>query len=1185
MMKIKRKNKEKAMGKKMYKVATALLSVCTALCLLFGIAFVRSTDNVLIGSAELVASTKWSNPTTNANLAANEDTETGYTHLSGMTAWGDRLYYNEKLTLDGLTVTIGSTNMAASSRFGVGFTNDAGGYTPQSGPFNVTVVPSRYDGQDCVYFNSTHADGTIVYTADTFAVGVCNVDGNVVDRFISAPSTETRYSIAFKYMGQFSAELGDYWQATITLEKGNTFRSNLQSATIAFLESSLNGILDSNRQCYLSAFGMENAGDFYVGVITAEEKALLAAADSALSAYQTKKTSSATASVVAEREAAVEALASLPERYQSDYQAQLLAIDKIDNTWTPAWNTCAAATYDTDTMYSNLTPTDYGDRIYYNEKVKLDGLTVTIGSTNMVAGSRFGFGFTNDQSGYTPESGPFNVTVAPSEYEGQNSVYLNSTHASGTIVYITDTTTAGVCTVNDNVENRFVSATSAETRYTVTFTYRGEHPSGYGPYWTAKITLDKGNAFAEDLTSATVDFLDASLNGILDSEGKCYLSAFGMGSAGAFYMGVKTPEESAKLATADAALETYRAAIVNKEDSTQAKEAYLQAISSLPANEYAAYAWKGTELEELKIALENVTQSVSVTVSDTLSWNYKVNVPEGVEVDRVVLTSEMLGEKEVYTEGTIDEQGRFVITTQTVTPQYLTEQVAINFVAYDADGNALITYDFVYSIQEYCEELLRTSSDKTLRTALVDLLNYGTEAQKYVNVNTGNLANATIDKYQGLATEFDASGATNVLAANQGSVVTFTAASLLLEDKVSVYAKFTTTANVANLTATAQIGSGAAVALEIQEDSNGVYYVVLSGVSPMQYAENIIFSVYNNGSLDAQCRYSVNSYIARMHNNAKCEAIVKALYSYGAGISAYATAASDTTTVHTIADTLFQNGLLIKSPDGSLETTATTVNSGATPSWVLAQWNSVDSIQQTNAVDGVFTYADTAKELVVDTNTGAISMDMKGSVEYADGGRTAVEQDWPHLVMEQNYYGEDLIHLSEMESVRMQMKYTVTKCENSIPAHNYDTSNLHCAQFVWYITLQNRTEGHTDYGKYMWFGMVLFDNRYPYTEYGRTNKTADNSDQFIYQPGTADWSPTGLMPGVGDTITIDYDIMEVARIAYNEATKWNRWDTVFSSTTWEDLYVGAMNFGIEIPGTYDMSVDIEHVGMASVPKA
>ena len=115
--------------------------------------------------------------------------------------------------------------------------------------------------------------------------------------------------------------------------------------------------------------------------------------------------------------------------------------------------------------------------------------------------------------------------------------------------------------------------------------------------------------------------------------------------------------------------------------------------------------------------------------------------------------------------------------------------------------------------------------------------------------------------------------------------------------------------------------------------------------------------------------------------------------------------------------------------------------------------------------------------------------------------------------------------------------------------------------------------------------MVLFDDRYQGAEYGRTNKTADNSDQFIYQPGTADWSPTGKMATLNEKMTIDYDILEVARIAYDEATSWSMWNTVFSSTTWEDLYIGSMNFGIEIPGTYDVSVDIEHVGVAAVPKA
>ncbi len=1167
------------MSKKLYRATTVLWSVLTVVCLLLGVAFVRGEKNTLVGSAELVSSTSWSNPTTEA-LTAKDDTETGYTHLSGFNNWGRRMYYNEKLTLDGLTVTIGSTNMVASSRFGFGFTNNAGGYTPESGPFNVTIVPSEYSGQDCMYFNNTHASGTIVYTADTFSVGVCTVDGSVVNRFISAPSSETRYSITFKYMGQFSAEWGDYWQATITLEKGNTFRSNLQGATIAFLESSLNGILDSNRQCYLSAFGMQSAGDFYIGITTAEEKVLLTAADSALSAYQTKKTSSAEASVVAEREAAVSAIAALPQKYQSKYQAQLLAIDQIDNTWLPAFNTCASATYDAESMCSNLNPTDYGNRIYYNKKVALDGLTVTMGSTNMVAGSRFGFGFTNNATGYTPESGPFNVTVAPSEYEGQNSVYFNSTHESGTIVYLTDTVTAGVCTVNDSVQNRFVSATSAETRYSVTFTYRGAHPGGYGNYWTAKITLDKGSTFA-GLTSATVDFLDASLNGILDSNGECYISAFGMVSAGKFYVGVKTAEDAALMETVDATLEAYRSAIANGEDTTGLKEACVSAIGGLSANKYVSYVSKLTELEELEDALENVTQSVSVTISDTLSLNYKIDIPENCNITRTVLTSELRGETVEYTDVMIDEQGRYVLTTQNVTPQYLTEQIKMHFVAYDENNDSLIERDIVYSVQEYCETLLAESSDRELRTAVVDLLNYGTEAQKYVKANASNLANKNISAYQALATAFNANGATNVLAANQGSVVTFTAASLLLEDKVAVCAKFKTTADVSSLTATAQIGGGAAVDLEIESVGNNVYRVVLPGVSPLQYAENIIFKVYYNGSLNASCRYSVHSYVARKYGDASCGSLVKALYSYGAGISAYAAAANGTAAVNAIQDTFYENGLSIIAPDGSVTNTASTINRGATPSWLVGQWDSVGDLGTSDPAinNGVYTYADAAKTLSINTNTGAVNMQIKGSVEYADGDRSQVTTPWPHLLLQQDYYGDQLINLSQMSSLKMQMTYKVTHCDDKMQG-KVDADNLHCAQVVWYITLQNRTENHAEYGEYMWFGMILYDNREEGSNFTLTYKVDDdstaNTGKMICQPASKDWSSTGKMAKVGETINVDFDILTIAKEAFNKAKKTYG---LFSKSSWEDMYIGSMNFGIELPGTYDIGVEIDNVGL------
>ncbi len=1168
------------MNKKRVNFVKAILCFVIAVCLFGGIGTIKTTS-----SAETVKSTKWSNPTTE-NLTANDDSETGYTHFSGLNAWGRRMYYNEKLTLNGLTVKIGSNNQIVNQRFGFGFTNVAGQYTLESiTTVNINWVPSQYDGQNRLYVTKNHD----IFSTPTICckdIGLSNGNNpfGLDNSFVAMATADDVYSFTFALAVDDALNSKDVWSVTIDVIQGSKFSTQTTPCTVYFSGSYLSNILDANGQCYLSAWGIGTAGDFYMGVVTAEERALLNVADSALSAYQTKKKSSATASVVAERSAAVEAVKKVPELYQAEYQAKLNAIDAIDSSWEVAY-ACDPATYDVATGFSTVNPKEWKSIIYYRKKVQLDGLTVTMGSTNMVAKSRFGFGFTNNAGGYTPESGPFNVTVVPSEYSGQDSLYINSTHASGTIVYLTGTTTQGVCKVDGSVQNRFISAPSTETRYSITFAYKGEHPQVHEPYWSATITLEKGDVFRSGLTSATVDFLASSLNGALDSDGYCWISAWGMENAAPFYMDVNESSLKTLIANAEEAKVAYETAIVNGEGEAEAKSAYVSAIEKLPANESVKQAVELEKLQAKEEALKSVEHSVSVTVRDSLSLNYKIDVPQGIEVARTVLTSEVCGEIEEYTEGIIDEQGRFVIKTQNITPQHLTEVAKIRFVAYDADGNAIIKRDVEYSIQDYCYTLLTSTSDKKLRTALVDLLNYGAEAQKYVNVNTGNLANTAISAYQDLATEFDESGAKSVLSAENGSVVTFKSATLSLEDKVAVYAKFTTTVDVSNLTAKVQIGSDGEQDLQILEGANGVYYVILSGVSPLRYADNIVFTIYYNGAVNAKCTYSVNSYIARMHNNARCGAIVKALYSYGVGVTAYTAIASDTNTESVIADSMYQNGLSIISPDGSETTTATTVNPGAAPTWIVAQWNSKGNlaINEPTVSDGVYTYTDTAKTLSINTNTGAISMAVLGSVEYPTQDRQNIGDDWPHLLMQQDYYGDDLIHLASMDAVKMQMTYTVTKCEDKMHG-TVDAVNLHCAQFVWYISLQNRTEGHVDYGKFLWFGMILFDNRFPGAVYERTNKTADNSDQFIYQPGTGDWSPTGKMAVLNERMTIDYDILEVAKMAYYEATKWSRWQTVFSNTKWEDLYVGTMNFGIEIPGTYDISVDIEDVGIRATPK-
>ncbi|MBE7079266.1 MAG: hypothetical protein E7380_05350 [Clostridiales bacterium] len=1195
------------MKKTINKLLTAIIGLAMSLCVAFGVLCMESKMQTP-ALAETVTSSTWGDYW-GQGLTATDDTETNYTYFTH-NAYGQRMYYKEKVALDGLTVTIGSTDMVAQSLFGFGLAADAGNYTPESGPFNVTVVPSLYSGQDCVFFNTTHDyntnGGTVVYvinSAGELEKGVCFVDA-LENRFISAPSSETRYSISFAYGGELSAGVG-YWSATITLDKGATFRSHLTSATVYFYDSQLNGILDSDGKCYISTWAMSNAGEYYIGVKTAEEKAALSAADTALAAYETARKAGGT--IASERAAAVEAVANVPAKYQTSYQAKLDAIDAIDSDWAVASGNCSAS-YDTETGYTVLNPNEYGERLYRKEKVKLDGLTVTIGAknTDMAAQSRFGFGFVSTDTSYSPEFKGFNLLLVPEYRYNKNCVFFNNTHddndADGaTVVYTADTFEAGVYNVPGlGVEPCFYSepADTGNTVYSITFKYMGlfEPVPSYGNYWLATIEVIEGSTYLANFglslpSSVTVAFLESSLNGALDGNGECYISTFGMSGIGEFYMGVEEAEDSVALSAAESAMKAYEEAVRSGEDTEAKKAEALSAIENLNANEYIAYVNKVETLGVLEDSTSSLSQSVSLTVTDGLELNYKIAVPEAFgEAETVALTMVYRDEEFSYGDIQLDDIGRYVFKMNEITPQYMSEPISFTFEANDASGDLVVRRKTEsYSVKAYCESLLAASEDAYLRKAIVDMLNYGAAAQAYVN-NANTPANAGIDSYQKYATSVDPATATNVLAANQSDVVTFTSATLVLEDKISVGVRFKTKEayGVARITATAQIGGNAAKSVEVFDGGDGTYYVLCDEIIPTQYDENIIFRVSVDGTEYGSCRYSVNSYVARNYNNAKSGALVKALYAYGVGMDAYVKMTENVNTSESgnlLGDTLFGNGVKVFGTTSANQATDYTVYNtlieGATPNWQVAQWDSrydFQDVSNPSFSNGVYTFTDNnAKTLKLNANTGGIYMEILGEKEYPTQDRQNSTDLWPHLLMQQEWFGSELVQLSSLSSMKMKMTYTVNRFENKM--HGSVNEGLHRAQFVWYITLQNRTEDSADYGEYMWFGLTLFDNadvgESTTTFYRGDDDTEHNTGMLICLAGAQSWSPTRKIPGVGETVSVNYDILTEAKAAFDYA-KGKGW---FSSSSWSDIYIGSTNFGFEIPGTYNIGVQIDEVGL------
>ena len=212
--------------------------------------------------------------------------------------------------------------------------------------------------------------------------------------------------------------------------------------------------------------------------------------------------------------------------------------------------------------------------------------------------------------------------------------------------------------------------------------------------------------------------------------------------------------------------------------------------------------------------------------------------------------------------------------------------------------------------------------------------------------------------------------------------------------------------------------------------------------------------------------------------------------------------------------------------------------------------------------------------MTIDSTVGSIYMELNAETEY-DRPRQDGES-WPHTLLSQEF-GPDLVHVSELEDLVMNMSYEITKFEDCMGATA--NSNKHCAQLVWYITLQNRVQGHKDYGKYVWFGITLWDNRISGAAFGgyaaEDAGKEDATHAFIYQPASSLVHPNGKCPVVGQYRTVDFHLMDAAKAAFNTAKERG----YLGDTAWEDLYIGGMNFGFEVTGTYNVAVQIDSVGV------
>jgi hypothetical protein len=242
------------------------------------------------------------------------------------------------------------------------------------------------------------------------------------------------------------------------------------------------------------------------------------------------------------------------------------------------------------------------------------------------------------------------------------------------------------------------------------------------------------------------------------------------------------------------------------------------------------------------------------------------------------------------------------------------------------------------------------------------------------------------------------------------------------------------------------------------------------------------------------------------------------------------------------------------------------------PQWRLAQWHSRLDLSGALPItdsDGAIAYSNEVKRVAIYPDRSLL-LELNASKVY-DKPRIQ-GQDWPHLLIGQSFDGRSpIVGLSD--SIVFSYEIKLVKCENMMGTKTYDP-NLHTAHTPSYLILKNDNKNSKDYGLWMWFGFSSFDYRYPSLSDKVKMKWDAKTNAYIYNnPPIAFWGDVNLHDRQWHKGRIDIKPYALKAL---EAMKGKE---CFLDTGLDDLKVTGMNFGWEIPGTFDAAIIVKNISL------
>jgi hypothetical protein len=249
------------------------------------------------------------------------------------------------------------------------------------------------------------------------------------------------------------------------------------------------------------------------------------------------------------------------------------------------------------------------------------------------------------------------------------------------------------------------------------------------------------------------------------------------------------------------------------------------------------------------------------------------------------------------------------------------------------------------------------------------------------------------------------------------------------------------------------------------------------------------------------------------------------------------------------------------------------LQANSAPVWGLSQWNTSSPFKgepSASEQDPRFIQYSSGSKTVTFGRDGTLYADvalkLNSAIEYKDTrGVRPAKARWPALYLWQSL--DESKPVAQLKQVNFSADAKLNLNRSLRPSGPFNPRE-DAAQFTMFLTIQNMNKQSPDFGKYVWFGLPIYDNRYKMSAQHQQKDAF--TKKFIYLLDSRSFSKNSMFNEKWNHLSADL-LPEIKESLSRAKAKGFFQDPLDLSS----FYIRSLNVGWEIPGTFESEVQLK----------